>query len=85
MGNLLLDLELQNLVDDMFHHFLATIKEDHYTKVSVAMESLMISCIEEMDEISQPITSMLWAIRNLECVPSIAACRLVSHIFKHCE
>ena len=43
MGNLLVDLELQNLVDDMFHHFLATIKEDHDTKVLVAMESLMIS------------------------------------------
>ena len=85
MGNLLLDLELQNLVDDMFHHFLATIKEDHDTKVSVAMESLMISCIEEMDEISQPITSMLWAVRNLECIPSIAAYRLVSNVFKHCE
>lgn len=59
IGNLLFDLKLQNLVDDMFHHFLATIKEDHDAKVLVAMESLMISCIEEMDEISQPIASML--------------------------
>ena len=39
VSNLLLDLELQNLVHDMFHHFLVTIKEDHDTKISVAIES----------------------------------------------
>ena len=85
VSNLLLDLELQNLIHGMFHHCLVTIKEDHDTKISVAMESLMISCIEEMDEISQPITSMLWVVCNLECIPSIAAYRLVSNVFKHCE
>lgn len=28
---------------------------------------------------------MLWAIHNQECIPSIAACRLVNNLFKHCE
>ena len=85
VSNLLLDLKLQNLVHDMFHHFLVTIKEYHDTKVSVIMDSLVISCIEEMDEISQPIITMLWDVHNLECVPSIVAYRLVSNVFKHCE
>ena len=80
ISNLLLDLELRNLVHDMFHHFLVTIKEDHDTKILVVMESLMISCIEERDEISQPITSMLWVVRNLECIPSIATYRFYSNI-----
>ena len=69
----------------MFHHFLVTIKECHYTKVSIAIESLIILCIEEMDEISQPIVSMLWVVSNLKCVPSIAPCTLVNNVFKHCE
>ena len=59
--------------------------KDHDTKISVAIEILIISCTEEMDEISQPITSMLWVVRNLECIPSIATYRLVSNVFKHCE
>lgn len=83
--NLLLDLEFQNLVYDIFHHFLVTIKEDHDTKTLVAMESLMILCIEEMDEVTQTHHIMLWVVRNLEYVPSIVACRLVSNVFKHCE
>ena len=29
IGNLLLDLELQDLIHDIFHHFLVTIKEYH--------------------------------------------------------
>lgn len=45
----------------------------------------MISCTKEMDEISQPITSMLWLVRNLEWIPSIEAYRLVNNVFKHCE
>ena len=63
VSKFLLDFKLQNLVHDMFHHFLVTIKEDHNTKILVVMESLMILCTKEMDEMSQPITSMLWVVR----------------------
>ena len=69
----------------MVHRFLVTIKEDHDTKILVAMKSLMISCIKELDEISQPTTSMLWVVHNLECIPSIETYRLVNNVFKNFE
>ena len=78
VSNLLLDLEL------IFFSIICFIR-DHDNKISVAIESLMISCTKEMDEMSQPITSKLWVVHNLECIPSIVACKLVSNVFKHCE
>lgn len=37
-----------------------------------------------MEVISQSIISMLWVVRNLECIPPILSCILVNNVFKHC-
>lgn len=59
VSNLLLHLGLKDLIHNMFHHFLVTIKEHHDINIFSTMESIMISCIDGMDVISQPIISML--------------------------
>lgn len=41
ISNLLLDLDLQDLIHDIFHHFLVTIEECHDTKVLVEIERIM--------------------------------------------
>ena len=84
-SNLLLDLGMQDLIHNMFHHILDTIQEHHDNKIFSSMESIVISCIEGMDVTSQPIITMLWAIHNQQCIPSIMTCRLVNNLFKHCE
>ncbi|XP_039688124.1 triadin isoform X2 [Medicago truncatula] len=53
----MLDLECDALILEMFQHFLKTIREHHPDNVFSSMETIMILCLEESEEISDDLLS----------------------------
>lgn len=56
---LMLDLECDDLILDMFHHFLNTIRSKHSSTVFSSMETVMTLVIEESENISTRLLSCL--------------------------
>lgn len=55
----MLDLECDALILQMFHHFLKTIRSDHSESVSSSMETIMTLVLEESEDISSELLSCL--------------------------
>ncbi|GAU17711.1 hypothetical protein TSUD_07730 [Trifolium subterraneum] len=53
----MLDLECDALILEMFQHFLKTIREHHPDNVFSSMETIMILCLEESEDISLDLLS----------------------------
>ncbi|KAK2452858.1 nucleolar protein dao-5 [Trifolium repens] len=53
----MLDLECDALILEMFQHFLKTIREHHPENVFSSMETIMILCLEESEDISLDLLS----------------------------
>ncbi|CAI8605959.1 unnamed protein product [Vicia faba] len=53
----MLDLECDALILEMFQHFLKTIREHHPDNVFSSMETIMVLCLEESEDISLDLLS----------------------------
>lgn len=71
----MLDLECDTLILQMFHHFLRTIRVDHPENVSSSMETIMTLVIEESEDISSELLSCLLDSlkKDNKDVPPVAA------------
>lgn len=71
----MLDLECDTLILQMFHHFLRTIRVDHPENVSSSMETIMTLVIEESEDISSELLSCLLDAlkKDNKDVPPVAA------------
>ncbi|CAA6672257.1 unnamed protein product [Spirodela intermedia] len=58
----MLDLECDSLILDMFHHFLNTIRDNHPESVFTSMETIMTLVLEESEDISPDLLSCLLMI-----------------------
>ncbi|KAF9688891.1 hypothetical protein SADUNF_Sadunf01G0035000 [Salix dunnii] len=57
----MLDLELDELIIEMFQHFLKFIRSNHPQNVILAMETIMTLVIDESEEISEELLTLLLA------------------------
>ncbi|XP_004953083.1 sister chromatid cohesion protein PDS5 homolog B isoform X1 [Setaria italica] len=55
----MLDLECDDLINDMFHHFLRTVSSEHSNAVISCMETIMRLVIEESEDVQPQIASCL--------------------------
>ncbi|CAL5057178.1 unnamed protein product [Urochloa decumbens] len=55
----MLDLECDELINDMFHHFLRTVSSGHSDAVITCMETIMKLVIEESEDVEPQIASCL--------------------------
>jgi len=55
----MLDLECDDLINDMFHHFLRTVNSGHSEAVICCMETIMRLVIEESEDVQPQIASCL--------------------------
>ncbi|XP_078433556.1 sister chromatid cohesion protein PDS5 homolog E-like [Wolffia australiana] len=55
----MLDLECDSLILDMFHHFLKTIRDSHSENVVSSMETVMSLVLEESEDISPDLIALL--------------------------
>ncbi|GLJ37293.1 hypothetical protein SUGI_0756450 [Cryptomeria japonica] len=85
ISNLLIDLELHDLIYDMFHHFLVTTNGRHVKEIVATMKTIMVLCINESDVISYPQLSMLIFVLKNEWVVSSTGGELVQGVFSSCE
>ncbi|KAM0939140.1 putative sister chromatid cohesion protein Pds5 [Dioscorea sansibarensis] len=81
----MLDLECDALILEMFHHFLKTIRSNHSEKVFSSIETIMTLVLEESEDISSELLSCLLACakKNSEDVVP-AARRLVEKVLVNC-
>ncbi|CAN4097912.1 unnamed protein product [Withania somnifera] len=81
----MLDLECDRLITEMFRHFLKTIREDHTETVFTSMETIMTLVLEESEEVSlELLTPLLASVKkdNGEVTP--IAKRLGETVFANC-
>lgn len=81
----MLDLECDRLITEMFQHFLKTIREDHSETVFSSMETIMTLVLEESEEVSlELLTPLLASVKkdNEEVTP--IAKRLGETVFASC-
>lgn len=81
----MLDLECDALILEMFHHFLNTIRLNHSENVYSAMETIMTLVIEESEEISSELLSCLLIVvkkDNKDVLP--IARKLVEQVMGDC-
>jgi len=48
---MLLDLEIDALVEDIFHHLLASTKDDHSPLLFAQIESILVGILDEADDL----------------------------------
>ncbi|KAJ8504483.1 hypothetical protein OPV22_005369 [Ensete ventricosum] len=81
----MLDLECDSLIIDMFHHFLKTIRPNHSEKIFSSMETIMTLVLEESEDISPDlILCLLDSVKsyNKDILP--AARRLAEKVISKC-
>ncbi|XP_055832833.1 sister chromatid cohesion protein PDS5 homolog C-like isoform X1 [Solanum dulcamara] len=81
----MLDLECDRLITEMFQHFLKTIREDHPEIVFSSMATIMTLVLEESEEVSlELLTPLLASVKkdNEEVTP--IAKRLGETVFANC-
>ncbi|PSS17729.1 Sister chromatid cohesion protein PDS5 B-B like [Actinidia chinensis var. chinensis] len=84
-GMVMLDLECDGLIAEMFQNFLKAIRDYHPDNVFSSMETIMTLVLEESDDISfELILSMLAIVKrdNQEVLP--ITCKLVENVFENC-
>ncbi|MCD7453109.1 hypothetical protein HAX54_019767 [Datura stramonium] len=81
----MLDLECDRLITEMFQHFLKTIREDHSENIFLSMATIMTLVLEESEEVSlELLTPLLASVKkdNEEVTP--IARRLGETVFANC-
>ncbi|TMX05362.1 hypothetical protein EJD97_023576 [Solanum chilense] len=81
----MLDLECDGLIAEMFQHFLKAIREDHSENVFSSMATIMTLVLEESEEVSlELLTPLLASVKkdNAEVTP--VAKRLGETVFANC-
>ncbi|KAK1293627.1 DNA mismatch repair protein MSH6 [Acorus calamus] len=82
----MLDLECDGLILDMFHHFFNTIRDNHPDSVLSSMETIMSLVLEESEEISpELLSSLLNSVKkeNKDVLP--IACKLGEKVIISCS
>ncbi|CAA7409413.1 unnamed protein product [Spirodela intermedia] len=81
----MLDLECDSLILDMFHHFLNTIRDNHPESVFTSMETIMTLVLEESEDISPDLLSCLLMIvkRDNKSILPIAR-KLAEKVIANC-
>ncbi|CAN8293179.1 unnamed protein product [Cochlearia groenlandica] len=84
-ASMMLDLECDDLVTDMFRQFLDIIRPDHPQPVLLSMETIMITVIDESDEISMDLLDVIMASLKKESQDvTPMASRLVEKVLSSC-
>ncbi|WOH03789.1 hypothetical protein DCAR_0623189 [Daucus carota subsp. sativus] len=81
----MLDLECEELITEMFQHFLSSIRDEHPEKILTSMETIMTLVLEESEDVSlELLTPILESLkRNDEEIPT-AARKLGERVFEKC-
>ncbi|XP_058068519.1 sister chromatid cohesion protein PDS5 homolog C-like [Magnolia sinica] len=81
----MLDLECDALILEMFHHFLKAIRESHPDNVFSSMETIMTLVLEESEDISSELlSSLLSSVKNENKDVSPIAHRLGEKVIGNC-
>ncbi|KAF5932444.1 hypothetical protein HYC85_028615 [Camellia sinensis] len=81
----MLDLECDELIVEMFHLFLNTIRSDHPPSVFSDMETIMTLVIEEIEEISlELLRPLLSSVKKENQTVSPLSWKLGENVFKKC-
>lgn len=81
----MLDLECDDLILEMFQHFLASASENHTENVSASMQTIMTLVLDESEDISQQLLSvLLTSLRRDKQEASPAALALAVNVVKRC-
>ncbi|PWZ24790.1 Sister chromatid cohesion protein PDS5 B-B [Zea mays] len=82
----MLDLECDDLINDMFHHFLRTVNSGHSEAVICCMETIMRLVIEESEDVQPQIAScLLQNVRKEEKESSSASFELAEKVIGTCR
>ncbi|KAH9616280.1 hypothetical protein KSS87_014641 [Heliosperma pusillum] len=73
----MLDLECDNLIVEMFRHFFRTIRDDHHEGVFTSMETIMTLVLEESESISVDLLSSILNILKKEDKEVLPIARLL--------
>ncbi|XP_074287060.1 sister chromatid cohesion protein PDS5 homolog C-like isoform X2 [Silene latifolia] len=73
----MLDLECDDLIVEMFRHFLRTIRDDHHEGVFTSMETIMTLVLEESEAISVDLLSSILNILKKEDKEVLPIARLL--------
>ncbi|KAH9312823.1 hypothetical protein KI387_027858, partial [Taxus chinensis] len=82
---IMLDLDCEDLILKMFQHFVDTTSENHAKNVIISILTIMTLTLNESDDISQQLLSILLAGLRQEQNISPAAQVLVTNVVKQCE
>ncbi|KAF8677850.1 hypothetical protein HU200_046442 [Digitaria exilis] len=82
----MLDLECDDLINDMFHHFLRTVSSGHSDAVISCMETIMRLVIEESEDVQPQIAScLLQNVRKEEKESSSPSFELAEKVIDSCR
>nr|CAB3447221.1 unnamed protein product [Digitaria exilis] len=82
----MLDLECDDLINDMFHHFLRTVSSQHPDSVISCMETIMRLVIEESEDVQPQIAScLLQNVRKEEKESSSPSFELAERVIDSCR
>ncbi|PUZ76524.1 hypothetical protein GQ55_1G298000 [Panicum hallii var. hallii] len=82
----MLDLECDDLINDMFHHFLRTVSSGHSDTVISCMETIMRLVIEESEDVQPQIAScLLQNVRKEEKESSSPSFELAERVIGSCR
>lgn len=82
---LMMDMEFDDLVAEMFHQFLSTIRSNHPHDVFQNMEKIMTKVIEESEEVSVELLSLLLSnVKKENLNVSPISWKLGEKIFNNC-
>ncbi|XP_043693210.1 sister chromatid cohesion protein PDS5 homolog B-like [Telopea speciosissima] len=81
----MLDLECDDLVNEMFNTFFAVASDDHSESVITSMQTIMVLLIEESEDVQENLLLVLLSVlgRGKSDV-SMAARRLAMNVIEHC-
>ncbi|XP_077217250.1 sister chromatid cohesion protein PDS5 homolog A-like isoform X2 [Tasmannia lanceolata] len=81
----MLDLECDDLVNEMFHTFLAVSSDSHPENVLASMQTIMVLLLDESEDIQEDLLLTLFSVLGREkCDVSMAARRLAMNVIEHC-
>ncbi|XP_042521110.1 sister chromatid cohesion protein PDS5 homolog A-B isoform X2 [Macadamia integrifolia] len=81
----MLDLECDDLVNEMFSTFFSVASDDHPESVLTSMEKIMVLLIEESEDVQDNLLLVLLSVLGREKSDvSMAARRLAMNVIEHC-
>ncbi|CAL9170887.1 unnamed protein product [Musa hybrid cultivar] len=81
----MLDLECNDLIHEMFRTFVSVVSDDHPQNILTSMQTIMMLILDESEDIQENlITTILSALGHKRNVCSMAARRLAMNVIEHC-